>query len=61
MELTLHGKIANIPASEVEVVIDPEPPHRLRVRGRVEERMFYGPKLVLQTEISTIPVPTASN
>jgi hypothetical protein len=55
MELTLHGKIANIPASETEVVIDPEPPHRLRVRGRVEERMFYGPKLVLQTEISTIP------
>ncbi len=55
MELTLHGKIANIPASEVEVVIDPEPPHRLRVRGRVEERLFYGPKLVLETEISTLP------
>jgi hypothetical protein len=55
MELTLHGKIANIPASEVEVVIDPDPPHRLRVRGRVEERMFYGPKLVLEAEISTVP------
>jgi uncharacterized protein DUF4432 len=55
MELTLHGKIANIPASEVEVVIDPDPPHRIRVRGWVEERMFYGPKLVLETEISTIP------
>ena len=55
MELTLHGKIANIPASEVEVVIDPEPPHRVRVRGRVEERMFYGPKLVLEAEISTVP------
>ena len=55
MELTLHGKIANIPASEVEVVVDPQPPHRIRVRGRVEERMFYGPKLVLQTEISTVP------
>jgi hypothetical protein len=55
MELTLHGKIANIPASEVEVVVDPDPPHRIRVRGSVEERMFYGPKLVLQTEISTVP------
>jgi len=55
MELTLHGKIANIPASEVEVVIDPEPPHRIRVRGRVDERMFYGPKLEMQTEISTVP------
>lgn len=55
MELTLHGKIGNIPASEVEVVIDRAPPHRIRVRGRVDERMFYGPKLELWTEISTEP------
>jgi Domain of unknown function (DUF4432) len=55
MDLTLHGKIANIPASEVEVLVDPTPPHRLRVRGRVDERMFYGPKLELWTEISTEP------
>ncbi len=55
MELTLHGKIGNIPASEVEVLVDREPPHRIRVRGRVDERMFYGPKLELQTEISTEP------
>ncbi len=55
MELALHGKIANIPASEVEVVIDAQPPHRIRVRGRVDERMFYGPKLEMQTEISTVP------
>lgn len=55
MELTLHGKIANIPASEVEVVVDREPPYRIRVRGRVDERMFYGPKLELWTEISTEP------
>ena len=55
MDLTLHGKIANIPASEVEVVIEREAPHRIRVRGRVDERMFYGPKLELWTEISTEP------
>ncbi len=55
MDLTLHGKIQNIPASEVEVVVDREPPHRIRIRGRVDERMFYGPKLELQTEISTEP------
>ncbi len=55
MELTLHGKIANIPASEVEVFVDSEPPHRIRIVGRVDERMFYGPKLELQTEISTVP------
>jgi hypothetical protein len=53
MDLTLHGKIGNIPASEVEVAIDREPPYRIRVRGRVDERMFYGPKLELWTEIST--------
>lgn len=55
MDLTVHGRIANIPASEVEVVIDRDPPHRIRVRGRVDERMFYGPKLELWTEISTEP------
>lgn len=55
MDLTLHGKVANIPASEVEVVIDREPRPRIRVRGRVDERAFYGPKLELWTEVSTEP------
>jgi len=53
MELTVHGKIANIPASEVEVIVEKQPPYRLRVRGRVDERMFFGPKLELWTEVST--------
>ncbi len=55
MDLTLHGKIGNIPASEVEVVIERSAPYRIRIRGRVDERMFYGPKLELWTEISTEP------
>ena len=55
MELTLHGKIANIPAQEVEVIVDKKPPYRIRIRGRVDEKMFYGPKLELYTEISTEP------
>jgi hypothetical protein len=55
MDLTLHGKISNIPASEVEVIVDRKPPYRIRLRGRVDERMFYGPKLELKTEISTEP------
>jgi hypothetical protein len=59
MDLTLHGRIGNIPASEVEVVIDRQPPHRLRIRGRVDERQFYGPKLELWTEISTEPGSTS--
>ena len=54
LNLTLHGKIQNIPASSYEVVIDPEPPHRIRVRGTVYEKFFYGPKLKLVTEISTV-------
>jgi hypothetical protein len=53
MDLTLHGKIGNIPASEVEVIVDPD--GRIRVLGRVDERMFYGPKLEMLTEISTKP------
>ncbi len=55
LDLTLHGKIANTPASEVEVVIDRAPPHRIRIRGRVDERMLFGPQFELWTEISTEP------
>ena len=55
LELTLHGRIGNIPASEVELLVDPAPPHRITVRGTVWERSFYGPHLKLQTELSTEP------
>ena len=55
LNLTLHGKIQNIPASSYEVAVDPSPPHRIRIRGTVYEKFFYGPKLKLITEISTIP------
>jgi hypothetical protein len=58
MDLTLHGKAGNLPASEVEVVVDLVPPHRLRVRGRVDERMFYGPQLSMWTEVATDPGST---
>ena len=51
----LHGKIQNIPASNYEVIVDPDPPHRIRIRGTVYESFFYGPKLKLTTRISTIP------
>jgi hypothetical protein len=55
VELTLHGKIANVPAREVEVIVDRQAPYRLRIRGVVSETMFLGPKLELVTEISTEP------
>lgn len=52
-DLTLHGRIGNVPASHVEVVIEPGSTPRIHIRGRVEERMFHGPKLSLWTDIST--------
>lgn len=55
MELTLHGKIANIPAQEVEVIVEREAPYRITVRGIVHERMVFGPKLELATALSTVP------
>lgn len=58
MDLTLHGKIANTPASEVVLLVDRKPPHTIRLRGRVDERMFHGPKLELWTEIATDPGST---
>lgn len=58
MTLTVHGKIGNIPASIASVIIDKKAPHRIRVRGTVHERMFYGPKLQLDAEVSTVPGST---
>lgn len=55
MELTLHGKIANIPANEVQIVAERKAPFRIAVRGEVNERMFYGPKFELETSLSTVP------
>ena len=55
MDLTLHGKIGNTPASKVEVVIERQAPYRIAVRGMVQEALLHGPKLEIWTEISTVP------
>jgi hypothetical protein len=55
MDLTLHGRIANLPAQEVELGAEREPPFRITLRGRVDERSFHGAKLELYTELSTVP------
>ena len=55
MELTLHGRVANLPAQEIDLLAEREPPFRVTVRGRVDEQMFHGPKLELYSEISTVP------
>ncbi|MHC4752803.1 MAG: DUF4432 family protein [Planctomycetota bacterium] len=55
MDLTLHGKIGNTPASQVEVIINREAPYRIKVRGRVDETCLHGPKLDIWTQVSTVP------
>jgi len=55
MDLTLHGRIANIPASKLEVAVETSPPYRIHIRGQVDERNLFGPKLELATDISTEP------
>jgi len=55
MDLTLHGKIGNTPASVVEVLIERQAPHQIRIRGRVDETCVHGPKLELWTQIQTTP------
>ena len=52
MMLTLHGKIANIPASALEVFLETRKGVMCLVAsGVVHERLFHGPKLRLKTEI----------
>ena len=55
MELTLHGRIANLPAQEVMIIADRDPPYRITLRGIVHEKMFNGPKLELTSELSIEP------
>jgi len=54
VNLTLHGKIANIPAEYVEVRVDLEHPYRLSVIGTVFERSMFGANLRMSTNIATV-------
>jgi galactose mutarotase-like enzyme len=53
--LTLHGRIANVPARYVEVRLEQQPPHTLMVVGQVDEATLFFGRLRLTTEISTTP------
>ncbi len=53
--LALHGKIGNIPASRVELIVDSAPPHTLHLVGYLHEHTFHGPKLSLCAAISLAP------
>ncbi|MEM3716438.1 MAG: aldose 1-epimerase family protein [Candidatus Bathyarchaeia archaeon] len=53
--LTLHGKIANTPASYVEVKVELDPPFRISVDGVIYESSMFGSNLKLTTSIATTP------
>jgi hypothetical protein len=53
--LTLHGRIANLPAHAVEVRVQLDPPYELSVTGEVEETALFCPQLRLNTTYTTIP------
>lgn len=51
-QLTLHGRIANLPAHRVELGIDPSGPGRLSVTGVVDECTLFGPQLRLTSTVA---------
>jgi hypothetical protein len=53
--LTLHGRIANLPAHYVEVRVNLDPPFELSVTGQVEETGLFFPHLGLTATVTTAP------
>lgn len=56
--LSLHGRAGNTPASKVVVIVDDEAPHRIHVRGRVDDKVFKFVNYEAWAEISTEPGST---
>jgi len=54
-QLTLHGRIANLPAHLVEVRVNLDPPFELSITGQVEEGCLFGSHLSLITTYTTVP------
>jgi hypothetical protein len=52
-ELTLHGRIANLPAHRVEVSVDTSGQGTISVTGIVDETMMFGPSLRLKSTVRT--------
>jgi hypothetical protein len=53
--LTLHGRIANLPAHYVEVRVGLDPPHELSVMGVIDEAALFFPHLRLTSIFTTAP------
>jgi hypothetical protein len=54
-KLSLHGRIANLPAQLVEVRVNLDPPHEVSVTGTVEEGGLFCGRLALTTTYTTVP------
>lgn len=54
-QITLHGRIANLPAHYVEVRVDLDPPYEISIIGHVEESSLFGGRLDLISTITTVP------
>ncbi|HAH45156.1 aldose 1-epimerase family protein [Gimesia sp.] len=52
-ELTLHGRIANTPAHQVSVTLDPADEGWIRISGQVSEGMLFGSQLLLESTLET--------
>ncbi|MEW6751232.1 MAG: aldose 1-epimerase family protein [Candidatus Latescibacterota bacterium] len=52
-QLTLHGRIANLPASRVEVHVTPGDPPELRIVGEVYEAGLFYPAYRLRATVAT--------
>jgi hypothetical protein len=53
--LTLHGRVANLPAQTVEVRVSLDPPYELTISGEVEEAALFFPQLRLTATYTTVP------
>ncbi|MEZ6057845.1 MAG: aldose 1-epimerase family protein [Planctomycetaceae bacterium] len=53
-DVTLHGRIANLPAHEVRVTIDDQGPGSISVTGVVDERTLFGPQLQLTSTVTLV-------
>lgn len=54
-QITLHGRIANLPAHHVEVRVNLDAPHEISVVGKVEETGLFYPRYELTSRFTTIP------
>ena len=52
-ELTLHGRIANTPAHNVSVELDPADGGWLKITGKMEEGMLFGSHFLLESTLET--------